>query len=267
MKHLSTIKPAEVLMLLNKGNPKHTDVLKATFFDLLAKQVLKIVELETQAHINDKIRVLSYVEIGENFDNYQIQKHETCFVYPFMIDNDASVLFRNLVKIGFERAKNKTFLIKSIVNNSLNPNFYKGYKLLGYFGIFSISDIGIKIKNEIEQEVIELEEKLPKLIESDLNKALQILNKIGGNTLLIKSVDFELIAQFPAYEKAKTALKSTESSCFLWDGFNDYSSSFDSASADFDGFGGGDFGGAGAEGDGCSGCSGCSGCGGCGGGD
>jgi hypothetical protein len=262
MKHLSTIKPAEVLMLLNKGNPRPTEVLKAIFFDLIAKHVLKIVEVENQAHINDKVRVLSYVEVGENFNNYQIQKHETYFIYPFIIDNDARILFRNLVKIGLERAKSKTFLIKSIVHNSLNPNFYKGYKLLGYFGIFSISDIGIKIKNEIEQEVIELEEKLPKLIESNLKEAFQILNKIGGNALLIKSVDFELISQFQAYKKVKTAFESTESSYLLWDGFNDYSSSFDSASAGFDGFGGGDFGGAGAEGDGCSGCSGCSGCGG-----
>ncbi len=267
MKHLSTIKPAEVLMLLNKGNPRPTEVLKAIFFDLLAKHVLKLVEVETQAHINDKVRVLSYVEVGENFNNYQIQKHETYFIYPFIIDNDARILFRNLVKISLERAKSKTFLIKSIVHNSLNPNFYKGYKLLGYFGVFSISDIGIKIKNEIEQEIIELEEKLPKLIESNLNEALQILNKIGGNALLIKTINFELLAQFANYQQVNSAYEISNSSYFIWDGFNDYSSSFDSASAGFDGFGGGDFGGAGAEGDGCSGCSGCSGCGGCGGGD
>lgn len=267
MKHLSTIKPAEVLMLLKKGNPLPNVVLKAIFFDLLAKQVLKIVEVETQAHINDKVRVLSYVEVGENFNDYQIQKYESCFVFPFLIDNDASVLFSNLVKIGFERAKSKTFLIKSIVSNSLNPNFYKGYKLLGYFGIFSISDIGIKIKNEIEQEVIELEEKLPKLIESNLNEALQILNKIGGNALLIKTINFELLAQFANYQQVNSAYETSNSSYFIWDGFSDYSASYDNASAGFDGFGGGDFGGAGAEGDGCSGCSGCSGCGGCGGGD
>lgn len=244
-------------------------MLKSTFFDLLAKRTLKGIKVIKQTHRKDKVRFYQYITVGENFQTYESKPHEDFFVSPFKKRNSAQILFRHIIQIGYQNSKSeenfKTILVKS-------PYLVKSFKqkiIQKIFGIYTFTQQGRLLKQEIQNEIIKLERELPELINTDKQKALDILKAIGGNILLLITIDFALLNQIDK-ELLREINKRNNNSSFsgcgaTWDSLESYSTNFDSTSDSFD-FGGGDFGGAGAGGSFCSGCSGCSGCGGgCGG--
>jgi hypothetical protein len=121
MTYLSKLTPAEIL-ILTKDNVSQQEILKITFIDLLFKQVLKTFEVERQPHIKQKIRVYKYVGIGQNFSNYNSLNHERIFLSTFGSDNSIEILFRNLVKIGYQRSKTLSELKNDIIKT---PNLKK----------------------------------------------------------------------------------------------------------------------------------------------
>jgi hypothetical protein len=104
MKYLSELTPAEIL-LLTKENITHQELLKITFIDLLFKQVLKTFEVKRRPHIKQEVRVYKYVGIGQNYKIYNSQNHERLFLSTFGTDNTVEILFRNLVKIAYQKSR------------------------------------------------------------------------------------------------------------------------------------------------------------------
>ena len=114
MQYLSTLTPGEIL-LLTKETVTQKEILKITFVDLLFKKVLKTYEVDRRPSARDEIRTYQYVAIGENFDKYVSLNHERIFLSTFAHDESAEILFRNLVKIGFQKSKTLSDLKNDII--------------------------------------------------------------------------------------------------------------------------------------------------------
>jgi hypothetical protein len=260
MTHLSELTPAEIYIITNE-NVTHQELLKLTFIDLLFKQVLKTFEVKRQPHIRQAIRIYKYVGIGQNFKNYKAKNHEKYFLSTFEKDNTIEILFRNLVKIGYQSSRTvldfKNELIKSpALKKCFKQNIFQKF----YYG-YSFTEYGIELKRKIENEIAKINTKIPDLKNIENQKAIELIKVIGGNIFLLGNIDYDLLDQIDkdlATEINKNNYVDGGSGCSgcSWS-FDDYSSSFDSGCSS----------GCSGCGSGCSGCgSGCSGCGGgCGG--
>lgn len=254
MNYLSKLTSAEIYILTNE-KATHKDFLKITLIDLLLKKVLKTIDVDRQPHLEKEIRTYKYVAIGANFYSYFSKKHEKCFIETFEKDNCAEILFRNLVKIGYEKSCSKsdfrdhllkTDFIKKCVKQHFFQLFYSGYNL---------SEYGIEIKRQIDNEIKTLNIQFAPTEKIDSEKMVDLIKTIGANVFLIDNFDYDLLNQIDqdlSAEMRKNQNPSGDSGCGFG-GFDDYSSSFDSGCGSHDG------------GSGCSGDSGCGGCGGCGG--
>lgn len=275
MEHLSKISPAEALMILEEGNAPVKELFKTTLFDLLIKQVLGTEVVRKTINSREKTRIYKYIKSGEKLHPYIPRPHEDIFLAPFNKSNSIKILFRHMVKIGFQNAKSERYFKNSIISNPYVTGAFDKNIFQKIFGGFSFNQIGKLLKTELQDEITHLEQELLDLIMTDKLKAASIIKAIGGNIFLLKQINIELLnqidkdllAELNRSEKKNNRSESwLDDGCFgTWDSFGELSDSFDSTSDDIS-FGGGDFGGGGAGSDfGDSGDSGCSGCGGCGG--
>jgi hypothetical protein len=233
------------------------DLLKYTLMDLILKQVLMTVDVERQARPGDPVRVYKYVSIGKNFRRHRCMPHERVFVSVFQDTGEMRMLFRNLVKIGYQNSGSKRYYFPHLTTNvNLSDVFYKSFfqRLLGGF---SYTKNGIKLQEELGREITALEKTLPGILANDRARGIEMLRAIGGNVFLLKGIDFSIAKEFDDefFEEATPPKKDSGCSSGCWTVFDSYP---DSDSSDT---------GSGCGGDGDSGCSssGCSGCGGCGG--
>ena len=264
MEALSKLTPAETYLIKDRKKLKYRELLKYTLIHLMVKKVLITYEEELQSNENDPVRTISHVKVGPNFKSHEFQQHELIFAQPFLDDNELEISFKNLVKIGFEKAGSyKSFIFDRLhaspfVSKSITSGFWS--RLFVYV---SLTDDGKMLKKKIEQELAELEKKLPGMIESDPEGVKKIIGQIGGNVFLVSTLDYTLLAKIDE-ELGKEMKKQKDadggcSGCFIY--FGDYSSDFDSGFSDA---GGSDGCGSGCGSSGCGG-GGCGGCGGCGG--
>lgn len=260
MKQLSKLSPAETLLVLQGENASIKELLKVTFMDLLLKQVIRTIEVHRQPSSRDTVRIYNYVEAGKNFFTYQPLPHDDIFLAPFQKGDDVQILFRHLVKIGYQNAKSESKL-HNILRQS--PNIDRCFSqniIQSLFKEFTITKVGQELRNTVEAEIAQLEEELPLLILNDHQKALDILKVIKGNIFLLANIEFDLLKQIDKELLAEMNRRDDNNSggcagC-TWNIFDNYSDSFDSSCSGDSGCSSG-----------CSGCggSGCSGCGGCGG--
>lgn len=260
MTYLSELTPAEVYTL-TKENVTHRELLKITFIDLLLKQVLKTFEIQRQPHIRQEIRTYQYIGIGQNFKNYQTKNHEKFFLSTFEKDPEIEMLFRNLVKIGYQKSRTLSdFKNKLIKTPTLKKCFSQNIFQRIFYG-YSFTEYGKELKRKVEKEIQNLNSELSSLNNIENQKAIELIKVIGGNIFLLENIDYELLNQIDsdlATEMNRKETNTDGSGCSGcgWS-FDDYSSSFDSGCSSDSGCGGDS---------GCgSGCSGCGGCGGCGG--
>ena len=254
MTHLFRFSPAETLVIKSGEKAPLRDLLKYTLMDLLLKQVLIIEEVQRQPNPRDPIRTYKYITTGKNFITYPFKSHETVFTSIFQENVEIKLLFRNLVKVAYQRAKSERFYYPLLINNeNLKVVFIRTF-INKLFGGFSYSSDGTMVKKELESEIADLESNLPEIIKHDKNRGLEILKKIGGNIFLLKGIDFALSKEIDKelFEEMSSQGASGGCSSGCWTSFGDYSATFDrSCSSDTS--------------SGCGGDSGCSGCGGCGG--
>ncbi|MBP6311194.1 MAG: hypothetical protein KA408_02925 [Flavobacteriales bacterium] len=245
MKHLSKFLPAETLLMLEDDKADLKELLKTTFMDLLLKQVIEITTISKQSSSSrDKVRYYKYVIRGKNFLKYRPLEHEIVYLSPYQKSSSIKILFQHLIRMGFQNSKSESKYI-SAVRQSTNINHYFTKNIFQtVFGGFSITQDGLELRNKIKTEIAQLEKELPPIITSDKEKALQILNTIGGNIFILKNIDFSLLKQIDSEILAEMNRKYKDDDggggcygCSSWDS-------------------------------GCTGCSssGCSGCSGCGGG-
>lgn len=252
MKYLSELTPAEVL-ILTKENVTHQEILKITFIDLLFKQVLKTFEVQRQAHIREEVRTYKYVGIGQNYKKYNSLNHERLFLSTFGTDDNFEILFRNLVKISYQKSQTLSDLKNDIIKT---PNLKKCFSRNIFQRIFygySYTEYGTELKRKVQQEIQNLGNELSNINDIENQKAIELINVIGANIFILINVDYELLQQIDkdlGIEINKNHSIDGGSGCSgCGSSFDDYSSSFDS----------------GCGGDSGCGSSGCGGCGGCGG--
>lgn len=250
MKNLSALTPAETLLVLEGQNATLKELLKLTFMDLLLKQVIQIEEVQRQPSQHDPVRIYKYVVAGKNFRSYQALNHESVFLEIFKKEFRVQVLFQNLVRIGFEKAKSQERYHASIIKSSVLNGHVTKSLVQTLMGGFTITPSGFELRKNLKTEIALLEKQFSNTLEKDPQKALEILRQIKGNIFLLTTIDFELMKQLDAelMEQFKEYKREESTSgctgCTTW-------TSFDS----------------GCSSSGCSGDSGCSsGCSGCGGG-
>ena len=253
MKYLSELTPAEIL-ILTRETATQQELLKITFIDLLMKQVLKVFEVNRKPHIRQKARVYKYVTTGQNFKNYNSQNHERLFLSTFGADNSIEMLFKNLVKICYQKSKSLSELKNEIIKTPTLKKCFSQNFFQRIFYCYSFTNYGLELKEKVEKEIQTLSNELT----NENRKTIELISIIGGNIFLLQNIDYSLLNQIDidlSEEMNKNNATNTGSGCSGcgWS-FNDYSSSFDSGCGG-DSSSGGD--------SGCS--SGCSGCGGCGG--
>lgn len=262
MTHLSELTPAEVY-ILTKENITHRELLKITFIDLLLKQVIKIFEVQRQPHIRHEIRTYQYIAIGQNFKNYQSKNHEKFFLSIFDKDEEIEMLFRSLVKVGYQKSRTlSNFKNELIKTPTLKKCFSQNIFQRIFYG-YSITEYGKHLKQKVEKEIQNLNSELSSINNIENQKAIELIKIIGGNIFLLEKIDYELLNQINsdlATEMNRKETNTNGSGCSGcgWS-FDNYSSSFDSGCSSDSGCGGNSGGNSGCG----SGCSGCGGCGGC----
>lgn len=253
MIHLSKLTPAEVL-ILTKNDVSQQEILKITFVDLLLKKVLRTFEVERQPHINQEIRIYKYIGIGQNFKYYKSLNHESIFLSPFVHDNSLEILFRNLVRIGYQNSKSLAALKNEILRSpNLNGCFSQNI-FQKIFQSYSITQYGSDLKRKVQQEIQTLSDEFSVVNDLENQKAIDLIKLIGANIFLLINVDYELLKQIDhllGIEMAKNNSIDVDT------GYSGCSSTFDDYSVNFDS--------GCSSNSGCGGNSGCSGCGGCGG--
>lgn len=263
METLEKLTPAETYLIRDNSDSTFKELLKLTLADLCLKKVLKIEDKEIQSHPSNPVRILKYVLKGKNFNTYSPKVHELAFLSPFQKNSEIEILFNHIIKMAYENARNrKRYVYKSILLNPEVTNQFHNDFLTRLMGDIALNNTGKSTKVKVDQELLKLESELPQIIQNDKKRALEILNRIGGNVFLLSGLNFELLREIDE-ELAKELERSRDdygygcAGCYT--SYGDNSDSFDGAFDSADSSGG-----SGCSGDsGCSGCSGCGGCGGC----
>lgn len=264
MQTLSRFLPAQTLMLTDSSSSLK-ELLKVTFMDLLFTRVLQTKTTALQSHPRNPVRYITYVEQGMNFRAYKPKPHEAVFLLPYFQSPDAQVLFRHLVRMGYENSGGQQGY-RGLLINDLSHEGLLVKRLWDYlFGSYSLTDQGEQVKERIAAEMLQLTETLPVLITEDREKALEVLAAIRGNVFLLQGFDLALLRHVDQVLQEQVTKGSyyadAEAEWVMiggWDFFEDYSGEFDSSCGGDSGSGGGD---SGCSGGGCSGCGGCGGCG------
>ncbi|MDP2161756.1 MAG: hypothetical protein Q8K02_14830 [Flavobacterium sp.] len=260
MQYLSQLTPAEVYILTDE-NATHREYLKITFIDLLFKQVLKTFEVERQPHISHKVRIYTYVTSGPNFKNYNFKNHEKFFLDTFRQDDSIEILFRNLVKIGYQKSRTLAVFKNELIKTPILQKCFSQNILQKIFYRYRLTEYGKELKRKVEKEIQSLNSKFTSLDTIDNQEALALIKVIGGNIFLLEYITYDLLDQIDSDLVKQMNRKETNSNGSGCSGcgwnFDSYSSNFDSGCSSSSGSGGGS---------GCSACGGCGGgCGGCGG--
>jgi hypothetical protein len=273
MKNLSKLSPAETLVLLEGKEVKLRDLLKVTLMDLFLKQVLQTTDITNTSRPGSESFSNTYIVRGSNFALHHALAHEAIFLSVFRHNENTQFLFNTIVKLGYVKAGSADRYSKIILRNArIRTYFVEGIARF-FKGKFSLTPKGIEFVQELKAEINELAITLPKLMENDQAKALEILKVIKGNVFLVKGLDFKMMKEIENQVVAESSKAySTSDSSYpdtsMWLALTTNSNSFDSGCSSFHHHhDSGDWGGDSDSGGDSGGDSGCSGCGGCGGGD
>lgn len=291
--------PAEIMLLQHETNAKRKDLLKLTLSDLIFKQVLRTQVIAPQGVSASDAKEYTNVLRGKNFDMYRPKAHELVFLDPFLRNRELAILFKQLVKLGFEQSKNDKHFRNLILSSpSLNGLHKKGF-WDSISGGFSLTSSGQRVKADVSRELYETGEVMKRSMLTNRSEAMMMLTMLGGSALLVSQMNSDFAntidtltqgemrkqaqmqqssvgaggdsASSSGYDSNSDSNSDGNSDGGLWDADGgswdifdgSFDSGFDSGAAESGADGGGDGGSdGGSDGGGCS--SGCS--GGCGGG-
>lgn len=262
MEILTKLSPAETHLIRATSDATFKDLLKYTLSDLLLKKVLNYEERILQSDERSPERVVPYISAGENFSGYHAYMHEVPFLKAFYDNPELDIMFRHVVKMGYEQAgSRRNYIFSHLLASPQVAGRVKGQIINRLFNWVQLTELGAATKRRIDESIEKLESELPELLEKSPEKALELLKKINGNVYLLRGLDFELLSQIDNEITEQMNRRGQDYSYFdSFIYFDSYSSSFDS---DFDSASGCGSGCSSGCSGGCSGCGGCGGCGGC----
>ncbi|MBL7950936.1 MAG: hypothetical protein JNM62_04395 [Flavobacteriales bacterium] len=273
MSCLTTLTPAENLLLRDGRKVSVRLMLKGTLMDLLMRGVLAYQEMEVRPSRLDRPRRYKYIVAGKHMDSYEAQRHEEVFLGAYRYGGAGRYQLRNLVSVALERTGGRRDFCRSVrLSQRLLPLYSPVLENVLAAGI--LNSTGRLARKTLIAEIELTEATILGALGDDPPRAVRMINDLGGNVVLLKRLPEEALGDLrdDLFEDRRQRVRGESgcggggcsgSGCGGWDhgSFND---GFDNA-ADAAGCGGAGCGSDGGSGCGGSGCSGCSGCGGCGG--
>lgn len=262
MSYLTTLTPAENLLLRDGYAVSMRMMLKATLMDLLMRGILAYKVSEGRPNRVERPRLYKYIVPGKLFDTYQGLLHESVFLGPYR-NGTARYQLRNLVSIAMERSEGRGRFCRSV---RFSPSLAPLYSPL----LASIIATGLKnemgrfARKALIAEIDAMETAILGALVEDQQRAVKMINDLGGNVLLLKGLPDTVLGELnnelfvDRKERARGAAAcGGGTGCGGWN-HHSFSDGFESAA---------NAAGCGSDGgNGCGGgCSGCGGCGGCGG--
>ena len=253
---LSKLTPAETLLLRKGTEATLQDMLKYTLMDLLLKQVLAVKNVEKKPSPRDPIRTYRYIAGGQKLNGYSCLQHEMVYLTAFRKSSDIRILFRHIVKMGYENAKSEKYFRKQLSASAVLQTAFATSFLQSFTGGVSYTNDRLQLKEQAEKEIETLEKTLAE-DNHDRNKVLNLLKVIGGNIFLLKGLEVDLLKGIEDElfkELSRRPPPNGACSTGCWTIFETYGREFDrSCSASPPG---GCSGGDGGCGGGCGGCGG-----------
>ncbi|MBK9732586.1 MAG: hypothetical protein IPO83_15135 [Chitinophagaceae bacterium] len=193
MELLTKLTPAETLLLLKPTESRLRDFMKYTLMDLLARQVLQLLNYDIQPVQGNATLAFAYVIAGKNFKKEEPKLHEMIFLYPFYKKPKAKILFTHFIQIAFKTAKGEeNFKKKFLLDGEIKSLIKIGF-LQRIFGSFTLSDEGKKQSEAIIKHFNFLDKELPLMMKNEPEKANEYINQIKGNVLLLNALKFDLL--------------------------------------------------------------------------
>lgn len=268
--------PAELMILQEGTNAKTYKLIKYTFFDLILKDVLRLVQVEKAMNKRDRPRIYKYVCVGKRFFSYNPHIIEKLFLDPFNRNMELQVLFGNLVKMVVKTYRNDASLQTDVIlNGTLGSCFdmtTSGFWWLKRYHP-SLNTKGQKHKEELVHAQEETGRQIQNRIQNKEPELLTQIKDLSGALFLLPGIDFEALEEL--LNKHFNLDRQTRDAFYVLRTLEEQNKEYDSSgcgsgcsSDNTDGGDGIDSGcssDSSCGGDGGSGCSSCG--GGCGGGD
>ena len=273
MSNLTTLSPAENLLVRDGNKVSVRLMLKGTLIDLLMRGVLAINVIEAQPHKREKARRYKYIVRGPSWHAHEYTAHEEVFLAPYRRDDQVRHQLKNLVAVALERAGGRTKFCRIIRQTPELAPLYRPF--LSQYTITGLLNSSGRVAREVlVAEIAKVEEEVLLALNVDRPNAVRMINELRGNIVLLKQVSSDMLKELDEELKShrldptRGDADGSGGGCGGWH-HGSLSEGFDSAAeaAGCGGSGCGSDGGSGCGSDGGSGCggSGCSGCGGCGG--
>jgi hypothetical protein len=259
MKYITQFTPAETLLVLYGNEAVYSDLLKITLMDLLLKRVLTTTEVKR--NIAQRLHTYTYVTTGANFKNYQALPHEEVFLKAFKKAPDLDVLFRHVVKMGFQQAWSLPRYVSKILKSPRLTDYLSQNILQRIAGKIQVTVAGFKLRENIHTELANLDAQILQLNPTQGTTQQTLVAPIYGHVFLLKQIDLTLWTEVDQIFKTEMSNQTTSAIYGGCSGGGDWGG-FDTGCSSHGGHSG--CGGHGCSGCGGSGCSGCGGCGGCG---
>lgn len=187
-------------MLLTDSSFGLKQLMKYTFMDLLLKKVIEIkvekrrvLEEDENGTRIEVIRSYDYVICGKNFGKYTPKKHEVFFLPLFNNPKSFKILFLHFVIMAYENIDSLTSFKKAVLKSENLKGLLKANIFQKLFGWFSLTKAGKEAARDILIHLNPVDDDIQELISNDQKKALSLLLGLGGNILLLRNLDFELM--------------------------------------------------------------------------
>jgi len=191
MKHLSTLTPAETLMVLQDKRPSLSELIDITFKDLLLKKIIRVYEAKKQGHRAGTFYIYKFVKKGEKFFLFSPMEHELIFKKVFETDHGDTFMLKQFSGELHKKAESKEKYYSSIIQSPNISMCFKKGAMQKIFGGHTDTDQKKTMRTEIEQEISELEKRLPTLIVNDQAQVREIIERIKGNIYLLTCIGAE----------------------------------------------------------------------------
>lgn len=260
--------PAESILIIDPTVPLNA-LLKYTFLDLVFQQVLKIEYLNTNQTDNQVPQLQDiYISAGKNFGKNAPKAHEIMFIKPFAASRGIQITLGQLLRLVRESAGRMSAFKRLIRSNQGIDQYFRTDIISRIFSLNRLNEKGMEEQAILQNALAVADRDYKKLARTNFKQAMEIIFKLKGNAMLLRSIDPRIIAEFKKLNnRVDQSLFHNDIDLFdswyalvLIDDFDSHghfehvmdsidaeSSSSDSTDSSW----------------GCSSCSGCSGCGGC----
>lgn len=184
MERLSTLKPAQTLLLTNKTATLQ-ELLKITCMDLVFKNVVVLAEIDKQVTSGQQPRKLTFVKAGEHFQTYGQAKYEAVLLAPFKENRNLEILFNTFMSRSYEMAGSEKRFKRLIFESDRLSSYYTQNLMEQVIGGHSLTEAGEQFCKEVQGEINKVRTKLSQHSSGQKDQVKELTEKIGGNIVLV----------------------------------------------------------------------------------